>query len=169
MFTLSLRFLFQFTPLREGRLNGDGSYSSQIIFQFTPLREGRREPSLTELKLIAISIHAPTRGATEWGNKVKSYLFNFNSRPYARGDLLYGQKTAQSLLIFQFTPLREGRQQNQINNHICFVAKLLNIKYSFSSTARMGKKASISRPCSSVFLRLPPSIFCIGMVGAPSQ
>lgn len=138
-----------------------------------------------------ISIHTPTRGRYAGRPCRPRFLPDFNSRPCAKGDgrpalnkrpsLSYFNSrpcmrgdmndtaTTTRISRFQFTPLREGRQQNQTNNHICFVAKLLNIKYSFSSTARMGKKASISRPCSSVFLRLPPSIFCIGMVGAPSQ
>ena len=75
-------------------------------FQFTPLREGRQD---------ALIIAAPE--------------FDFNSRPSARGDRLRGQKargnyisihapprgatpcllSGGSQLIFQFTPLREGR------------------------------------------------------------
>ena len=57
-------------------------------FQFTPLREGRRAGKENE----------------------KMNNDNFNSRPYARGDILYSRKMGADN-IFQFTPLREGRQQ----------------------------------------------------------
>ena len=33
--------LFQFTPLREGRLGSVWDGVSEAVFQFTPLREGR--------------------------------------------------------------------------------------------------------------------------------
>ena len=83
-------YLFQFTPLREGRLalsalpvrlthfnsrpsaRGDTHTQEEmkklLEFQFTPLREGRPQGDLdkaTRLKLI--SIHAPPRGATRNG------------------------------------------------------------------------------------------------------
>ena len=38
-----LAMLFQFTPLREGRLAMDLGVPLLCIFQFTPLREGRRK------------------------------------------------------------------------------------------------------------------------------
>ena len=36
-------FLFQFTPLREGRHRGAMFWAMNSKFQFTPLREGRRQ------------------------------------------------------------------------------------------------------------------------------
>ena len=36
--------IFQFTPLREGRLREKVAKFLDTIFQFTPLREGRRVP-----------------------------------------------------------------------------------------------------------------------------
>ena len=37
-------FLFQFTPLREGRRGAGATVTYQRdVFQFTPLREGRRK------------------------------------------------------------------------------------------------------------------------------
>ena len=81
--------VFQFTPLREGRLRNTKSPDSQFyfnsrpsargdslrfsfphatrVFQFTPLREGRRASGRV------------------WGKAP-----NFNSRPSARGDLSRG-------------------------------------------------------------------------------
>ena len=56
--------LFQFTPLREGRLLTVSAACSPFLFQFTPLREGRQKfyPVYDWKK--EISIHAPPRGAT---------------------------------------------------------------------------------------------------------
>ncbi len=57
---------------------------------------------------IAISIHAPPRGATR-GRIRNSNTSYFNSRPSARGD--HSAKIAIYCRdIFQFTPLREGRR-----------------------------------------------------------
>ena len=100
-------------------------------FQFTPLREGRLLVSPRYMKLDYISIHAPPRGATFvlfFAENVAVYfnsrpsargdgrLFcnfthqtDFNSRPSARGDAFAERQPMQDGL-FQFTPLREGRQ-----------------------------------------------------------
>ena len=104
-------WLFQFTPLREGRhtvVLTDGNRGNPNVFQFTPLREGRRalygynvfyQPfqftPLREGRLMrftmfvssqTISIHAPPRGATTptWAPFAQNV--DFNSRPSARGD-----------------------------------------------------------------------------------
>ena len=55
--------IFQFTPLREGRLNSSPSSTASTVFQFTPLREGRRL----------------------FGHPPSCHTY-FNSRPSARGD-----------------------------------------------------------------------------------
>ena len=100
--------LFQFTPLREGRLGQNagkrrgiyfnsrpsarGDITADIdpdnneVFQFTPLREGRRQFVIRWL-FVFISIHAPPRGATGG---------------WRRLALVHRR--------FQFTPLREGRR-----------------------------------------------------------
>ena len=57
----------------------------------------------------AISIHAPPRGATGSVLPRPSSARYFNSRPSARGDIA-AVPAATPVLIFQFTPLREGRQ-----------------------------------------------------------
>ena len=121
---------FQFTPLREGRLpvpaaeetvnyfnsrpsaRGDLSdkctISDSRAFQFTPLREGRRMRQERKERRMAISIHAPPRGATQVAALISpltiisihapprgatvlviiktSTIIDFNSRPSARGD-----------------------------------------------------------------------------------
>ncbi len=55
-----------------------------------------------------ISIHAPTRGATDPAVPEISSRWNFNSRPYARGDARPSM-FSRGGRPFQFTPLREGR------------------------------------------------------------
>ena len=56
------------------------------LFQFTPLREGRLVLALTDVQRHVISIHAPPRGATAAGVVGSPPADNFNSRPSARGD-----------------------------------------------------------------------------------
>ena len=134
---------------------GDGSSVNDgwtiKLFQFTPLREGRLQPREREGIWQSISIHAPPRGATRAagtkreheqfqftplreGRRLTPFFLrnstNFNSRPSARGDgfryagtlakrpisihapprgatcMAYGVSASAA---FQFTPLREGR------------------------------------------------------------
>ena len=62
-------------------------------FQFTPLREGRHIGIGTFYVYIEISIHAPPRGATRFSASRPMRGTYFNSRPSARGDsktLLHG-------------------------------------------------------------------------------
>ena len=83
--------LFQFTPLREGRLALNVLSVLVQQFQFTPLREGRHSTAAAEM-----------------------VAANFNSRPSARGDAqLHGSWFSIS---FQFTPLREGRRARRFGN-----------------------------------------------------
>ena len=56
--------LFQFTPLREGRLYRLPRPALPVSFQFTPLREGRPRRAAARFGRFRISIHAPPRGAT---------------------------------------------------------------------------------------------------------
>ena len=77
---------FQFTPLREGRLQDIVDVSQEGTFQFTPLREGRPEDGRIDNPINRISIHAPPRGATRRFLPLSRRTSNFNSRPSARGD-----------------------------------------------------------------------------------
>ena len=61
---------------------------------------------------ITISIHAPPRGATCFVVNISAPSPYFNSRPSARGDII-GLAKVDHLVVFQFTPLREGRQPVQ--------------------------------------------------------
>ena len=79
--------IFQFTPLREGRR---GRLRRFYFHDFISIHAPPRGATHT-VRLIAscpfISIHAPPRGATLPKMNRGSYLFYFNSRPSARGDL----------------------------------------------------------------------------------
>ena len=79
-----------------------------FVFQFTPLREGRLIGTRTYGNILAISIHAPPRGATTSRKRRPPLPTHFNSRPSARGDDDKKRRDAV-VLIFQFPPLREGR------------------------------------------------------------
>ena len=57
-------WIFQFTPLREGRLPSMNAIWRGFLFQFTPLREGRH-----------------------FGISLMRFIYDFNSRPSARGDI----------------------------------------------------------------------------------
>ena len=76
------------------------------LFQFTPLREGRLKTEAIHRFMWVISIHAPPRGATK-ARLATAWHPYFNSRPSARGDPPLTQRRKPSK--FQFTPLREGR------------------------------------------------------------
>ena len=71
----------------------------------------------TNMMALAISIHAPPRGATDPRYTTITRTDDFNSRPSARGDTqAIGGKLLQ--VQFQFTPLREGRHMGR--EKICF-------------------------------------------------
>ena len=100
-------FLFQFTPLREGRRLVRYFDRVRIAFQFTPLREGRRIAE-SEPRRLAISIHAPPRGATGVISPLSScVLFQFTPLREGRRGVI---SPLSSCVLFQFTPLREGRR-----------------------------------------------------------
>ena len=84
-----------------------GSEGKRSVFQFTPLREGRLCGFSTTFAL-QISIHAPPRGAT-----FLPLLFLLLPSPFQFTPLREGRRSSccflRSRQLFQFTPLREGR------------------------------------------------------------
>ena len=130
---LHSRFVFQFTPLREGRQVLVVCRRAAIISIHAPPRGATREihqrlgilpisihapprgatgVSFSCLLWLFISIHAPPRGATALGSALGKPPTYFNSRPSARGDVSCSRSFATSG-VFQFTPLREGRRHHQ--------------------------------------------------------
>ncbi len=101
----------------------------RTAFQFTPLREGRLDCFRGAGDFRRISIHAPPRGATAGHDPAERGKPYFNSRPSARGDgngecpeadecisihapprgATGSAQIKDAAIEFQFTPLREGR------------------------------------------------------------
>ena len=123
--------LFQFTPLREGRRKAQSATAWHPYFNSRPSARGDVCGKYSD-NSITISIHAPPRGATS-NPRIAPNPAYFNSRPSARGDPLQpssllsstnfnsrpsarGDKRRQEQRRkqeFQFTPLREGRPDEQ--------------------------------------------------------
>ena len=82
---LKLLYLFQFTPLREGRRLLCSCPAFRPHFNSRPSARGDLEKTGIRLDF-DISIHAPPRGATTWVFPFWKYPHHFNSRPSARGD-----------------------------------------------------------------------------------
>ena len=99
-------------------------------FQFTPLREGRLAEEIASKVELAVSIHAPARGATALKAHLSAVDCEVSIHAPARGatnviaikegELIVsihaparGATTVAYLIqlcrLFQFTPLREGR------------------------------------------------------------
>ena len=115
--------LFQFTPLREGRqIPSMNATRRGFLFQFTPLREGRRAKGEALQKPINISIHAPPRGATaNQQTALMQQLISIHAPPRGATVTIPSPNAARK---FQFTPLREGRQQKICNFCKSFVQPL---------------------------------------------
>ena len=100
-------FLFQFTPLREGR-RAKPRRSIGIYFYFNSRPSARGDGMKVFMKeSLRISIHAPPRGATTWtaaGTLRRSFQFT----PLREGRRR-NSSAATRPPSFQFTPLREGR------------------------------------------------------------
>ena len=69
-----------------------------------------------------ISIHAPPRGATCFHLLFCEHVCDFNSRPSARGDWVVAGDYAD--MVFQFTPLREGRRDGRQQRRNCQVISI---------------------------------------------
>ena len=121
---------FQFTPLREGRLSSFLSSVPHQLFQFTPLREGRPSIPRGTVTTTPSFQFTPLREGRHGSRRTcENEPIHFNSRPSARGDTspqeaantvsisihapprgaTCGAYKKEENLIFQFTPLREGR------------------------------------------------------------
>ena len=107
------RRIFQFTPLREGRLAvGEVAACQRANFNSRPSARGDPCPAAVQPDGI-ISIHAPPRGATGFVLRAARRLaISIHAPPRgATQQVAHVQHNAQ----FQFTPLREGRQAFKSN------------------------------------------------------
>ena len=126
-----LSTLFQFTPLREGQPTRSLRFLRWRIFQFTPLREGQlffavllhradyfnSRPSARgdchlarHKRMRNISIHAPPRGATAYFLPPTAIPYAISIHAPPRGATACRGLFVCTTLLFQFTPLREGRR-----------------------------------------------------------
>ena len=100
-------------PLREGRpITSAVATTPALQFLLTPLREGRLLLRLFCVRVDGISTHAPAGGATLILPQ-QSFTLHFYSRPCGRGDPAYHHDEILEAK-FLLTPLREGRQINQM-------------------------------------------------------
>ena len=124
----SVGWLFQFTPLREGRPSGQQKRQQPADFNSRPSARGDRRPAwsrdpapyfnsrpsargdtllVCNRITVEISIHAPPRGATNRESE-KGFGKAFQFTPLREGrHKAFVDKFKPKL--FQFTPLREGR------------------------------------------------------------
>ena len=99
---------FNSRPCVRGDLNLAVFINSFKIFQFTPLREGRpRPPPRWPWAAWYFNSRPCVRGDKKF-NMLTVVSQDFNSRPCVRGDV-QAFAGAEGEIVFQFTPLREGR------------------------------------------------------------
>ena len=147
--TLVLSEVFQFTPLREGRLTAVNS-RLHIIKNFNSRPCGRGDtirPSSLHRRS-RISIHAPAGGATRSLYGMCSVTNEFQFTPLREGRP--GERPVVSTsTLFQFTPLREGRPSAAFS---CTAAAYFNSRPcgrgdgSLREVAAMGHNISIHAP-----------------------
>ena len=101
-------------PPRGATAQAFALLAAVLQFQFTPLREGRLD--LVALrKELRISIHAPPRGATVTGfARLRRLIFQFT--PLREGRRAVVHLLHNQVAQFQFTPLREGRLFRRLSN-----------------------------------------------------
>ena len=99
--------IFQFPPLREGRLCRWCRRCKRWKFQFPPLREGRLSARSSVFSAPPISIPAPARGATNQHGRLFYRYSHFNSRPCARGDQ-WAPKPVSQEAYFNSRPCARG-------------------------------------------------------------
>ena len=137
------RTLFQFTPLREGRLAGKTLSESHKNFNSRPSARGDQQPARASQRPADFNSRPSARGDAS-RRQSRQRPPDFNSRPSARGDL-HGKRCRKATKIsihapprgatrqmgtftttsaFQFTPLREGRRQKICNFCKSFVQPL---------------------------------------------
>ena len=100
---------FQFTPLREGRRPPKAQSIPSRNFNSRPSARGDARHTHLHSCIGYISIHAPPRGATRMPAE-KCWIKKISIHAPPRGATLdIGEVGGEN--VFQFTPLREGRQR----------------------------------------------------------
>ena len=100
-------YIFQFTPLREGRLLPTRRKPMQTNFNSRPSARGDERKKGKQASA-GISIHAPPRGATRCDfSPFELCSISIHAPP--RGATSSRTQSVRCSFRFQFTPLREGR------------------------------------------------------------
>ena len=101
----------------RGATRKSSARSKRRLFQFTPLREGRRAVwKWNRDEGRNISIHAPPRGAT-CREFYMCELKRISIHAPPRGATGGGAVHVVPAAVFQFTPLREGRHEDEADQH----------------------------------------------------
>ena len=124
-------------PPRGATGIGEALWLANLYFNSRPSARGddAHAPSLFVAE--NISIHAPPRGATCTRRRSPPPSVHFNSRPSARGDA-WCSATSETVSLFQFTPLREGRL-------LCFYPSFYFVKFQFTPL-REGRRFIVPTP-----------------------
>ena len=131
--------VFQFTPLREGRLirmanaciqpisihaPARGATARKVsptmlaVFQFTPLREGRPKAGTGRGAYIGFQFTPLREGRPARVNVRCVYYMKFQFTPLREGRHVRYPEARHILNEFQFTPLREGRRGDGRGLHL---------------------------------------------------
>ena len=84
--TAPARTSFNPRPYTRGDVSVAVALVRTVQFQSTPLHEGRRQRVRQTPGTVEVSIHAPTRGATQPVTARTEAARRFNPRPYTSGD-----------------------------------------------------------------------------------
>ena len=119
------------------------SFTSNFLsanFNSRPCVRGDTDSETSDCGTAYFNSRPCVRGdALKWQQlKLKPY---FNSRPCVRGDCCFFFR-CPCRLLFQFTPLREGRQQNSTKLHLTIyaVCRKSNIIFPYRNLFRLLKK-----------------------------
>ena len=108
---------FQSTPLREGRHLQGQLKRGRNCFNPRPCARGDQLNQERSKVIAYVSIHAPARGATFQGLHVLSPIVLFQSTPLREGR--QGRYARQfTSMMFQSTPLREGRRTHSMSRDL---------------------------------------------------
>ena len=114
MVLTSKRLILYFNPRSHERSDCYSNISLTFSSYFNPRSHERSDPQPTPLVCppTFISIHAPTRGATQGVIDLHSGLYDFNPRSHERSDA-HSQRVSVTRSKFQSTLPREERRTDK--------------------------------------------------------
>ena len=130
---------FNSRPSARGDAQTVANGNNVLLFQFTPLREGRREGNRRGKQSADFNSRPSARGDRH-SKHHSERCSHFNSRPSARGDDVTSGDMPGSV-VFQFTPLREGRRKPSLMATTSFY---FNSRPSARGDAQLRRKEQIN-------------------------